>query len=152
MAELAREYGRHGYRRVAALPRAEGFVVNHQRLERPWRRGGLKVPRRQPERGRLRLNDGSCVRLRPGRKDHVGSYDFVQGRTRAGRASRVLNVIDESARECLPIGVARRLTGDDVPERLSGLFVRRGVPITSAATTGRSSRPRRCGAGSAGWA
>ena len=128
MVELAREYGRYGYRRVAALLRAEGFAVNHKRVERLWRREGLKVPRRQPKRGRLRLNDGSCIRLRPERKDHVWSDDFVQARTRDGRAFRMLNVIDEYTRECLAIDVARRLTSDDVLERLADLFVRRGVP------------------------
>ena len=86
MVALATEYGRYGYRRVAPLLRAEGFAVNHKRVERLWRREGLKVPQRQPKRGRLWLNDGSCVRLRPERKDHVWSYDFVQARTRDGRA------------------------------------------------------------------
>jgi putative transposase len=128
MVELACQYGRYGYRRVAALLRAEGLAVNPKRLERLWRREGLKVPQRQPKRGRLWLNDGSCIRLRPERKDHVWSYDFVQARTRDGRAFRMLNVIDEHTRECLAIDVARKLTSDDVLERLSELFVRRGVP------------------------
>jgi putative transposase len=86
------------------------------------------VPQRQPKRGRLWLYDGSCVRLRPERKDHVWSYDFVQARTRDGRAFRMLTVIDEFTRECLAIDVARALKADDVLERLSDLFVRRGVP------------------------
>ena len=128
MVELACRYGRYGYRRVTALLRSEGFAVNHKRIERLWKREGLKVPARQPKRGRLWLNDGSCIRLRPERKDHVWSYDFVQARTRDGRAFRMLNVIDEYTRECLAIDVARRLTSDDVLERLSDLFVRRGVP------------------------
>jgi transposase InsO family protein len=128
MVERACEYGRYGYRRVAALLRAEGFAVDPKRVERLWRREGLKVPQEQPKRGRLWRNDGSCVRLRPERKDHVGSDDFVQARTRDGRAFRMLTIIDESTRECLAIDVARRLTSDDVRERLSDLFVRRGVP------------------------
>ena len=128
MVELASEYGRYGYRRVTALLRAEGFKVNHKRVERLWRREGLKVPARQPRRGRLWLNDGSCARLRPERKDHVWSYDFVQARTRDGRALRMLTVIDEFTRECLAIDTARQLKSDDVLERLSDLFVRRGVP------------------------
>jgi len=128
MVALAAQYGRYGYRRVAALLRAEGFAVNHKRVERLWRREGLKVPRRQPKRGRLWLNDGSCIRLRPEAKDHVWSYDFVQARARDGRAFRMLNVIDEYTRECLAIDVARKLKADDVLERLSDLFVRRGVP------------------------
>jgi transposase InsO family protein len=128
MVELAAEYGRYGYRRVAALPQAEGFQVNPKRVERLWRREGLKVPAKQPKRGRLWRNDGSCVRLRPERRDHVWSYDFVQARTRDGRAFRMLTAIDEFTRECLAIDVARRLTADDVLERLADLFVRRGVP------------------------
>ena len=128
MVELACEFGRYGYRRVAGLLRAEGFAVNHKRVERLWRREGLKVPPKQPKRGRLWLNDGSCVRLRPAHRDHVWSYDFVQGRTRDGRAFRMLTVLDEYSRECLAIDVGRKLTGDDVLERLSDLFVRRGVP------------------------
>ena len=128
MVELASEYGRYGYRRVTALLRAEGFAVNHERIERLWRREGLKVPAKQPKRGRLRLDDGSCIRLRPERKDHVWSYDFVRARTRDGRAFRMLTVLDEFTRECPAIDVARGLTSDDVLERLSDLFVRRGVP------------------------
>ncbi len=128
MVGLACEYGRYGYRRVAALLRAEAFAVNHKRVERLWRREGLKVPQRQPKRGRLWLGDGSCVRLRPAHRDHVWSYDFVQARTRDGRAFRMLTVIDEFTRECLAIDVARKLKSDDVLERLSDLFVRRGVP------------------------
>jgi putative transposase len=128
LVELATQYGRYGYRRVTALLRAEGFAVNHKRVERLWRREGLKVPAKQPKRRRLWLNDGSCVRLRPTHKDHVWSYDFVKARTSDGRAIRLLTVIDEYTRECLAIDVARAITADDVLERLGRLFVRRGVP------------------------
>jgi len=128
LAGLAGEYGRYGYRRVAALLRAAGFAVNHKRVERLWRREGLTVPSRPPKRGRRWLNDGSCVRRRPAHRDHVWSYDFVATRTSDGRPLRLLNLIDEFTRECLAIDVARRLTSDDVVERLTDLFVRRGTP------------------------
>jgi putative transposase len=62
IVRLARQYGRYGYRRVTALLRAEGWSCNHKRVERIWRAEGLKVPARQPKRGRLWLNDGSCAR------------------------------------------------------------------------------------------
>lgn len=128
MVELATEYGRYGYRRVAALLRAEGFAVNHKRVERLWRREGLKVPQRQRPRRRLWLSDGSCVRLRPAHANHVWSYDFVKCRTADGRAFRLLTVIDEHTRECLAIDVARRITADDVLHRLCDLFAGRGPP------------------------
>jgi len=128
MVELASEYGRYGYRRVTALLRAEGFTVNHKRVERLWRREGLKVPQKQPKRKRLWLNDGSCVRLRPAYRDHVWSYDFMADRTRDGRKLRLLTIIDEYSRECLAIDVGRSLTSDHVMDRLAQLFVERGVP------------------------
>jgi transposase InsO family protein len=128
MIELATQYGRYGYRMITGLLRNEGWKVNHKRIERLWRREGLKVPQKQPKRRRLWLNDGSCVRLRPAYQDHVWSYDFVQDRTSDGRSFRMLTLIDEYSRECLAIDVSRRLTSEDVLERLSDLFVRRGVP------------------------
>ncbi len=126
--ELACQFGRYGYRRVTALLNREGWFVNHKRIERIWRREGLKVPRKQPKRGRLWFNDGSCVRLRPEHKNHVWSYDFVIARTHEGRAFRMLTVLDEHTRECLAIRVARRLNSEDVLDCLTQLFIERGVP------------------------
>jgi transposase InsO family protein len=126
--ELAHGYGRYGYRRITALLRREGRRVNHKRVERIWRREGLKVPQRQPKRGRLWLNDGSCVRLRPEHRDHVWSYDFLQDRTRDGKAIRILVIIDEYTRECLALQVARKITSGDVLRCLDDLFIRRGIP------------------------
>ena len=125
---LATEYGRYGYRRITALLRAAGWAVNVKRVERIWRLEGLKVPSKQPRKGRLWLNDGSCVRLRPERPNHVWSYDFVEDRTHNGRKFRMLNVIDEFTRECLAIRVDRRLKSTDVIDVLSDLFILRGVP------------------------
>ena len=126
--DLARQFGRYGYRRITALLRAEGWHANHKRVERIWRAEGLKVPRRQPKRGRLWLNDGSCVRLRPERANHVWAYDFVEDRTRDGRQFRMLNVVDEFTRECLAIRVGRQLKATDVIDVLADLFIARGTP------------------------
>ena len=128
IVDLAREYGRYGYRRITAMLRTEGWEVNHKRVERIWRGEGLKVPARQPKRGRLWLNDGSCIRLRPERPNHVWSYDFVFDRTHDGRALKMLTVLDEYTRECLAIEVGRRLTSRDVLRVLARLMLRRGVP------------------------
>ena len=125
---LATQYGRYGYRRVTALLRREGWRVNHKRVERIWRQEGLKVPQRQPKRGRLWLNDGSCIRLRPAFRHHVWSYDFVHERTHEGRPLRLLTVIDEYSRESLAIEVARKLNSQDVLRTLARLFVWYGIP------------------------
>jgi len=99
---LATQYGRYGYRRTTALLNNEyGWRVNHKRVERIWRKEGLKVPKKQPKRERLWLNDGSCIRLRPENKDHISSYDFMIDRTANGRAFKLLNIIDEYTRGCL---------------------------------------------------
>jgi transposase InsO family protein len=102
--------------------------VNHKRIERLWREEGLKVPQRQPKKGRLWLNDGSCVRLRPEYKNYVWSYDFLHDRTRNGRTLRILTILDEYSRECLAIDVGKKFTHDTVMHRLTALFFRRGIP------------------------
>lgn len=127
--KLATKYGRYGYRRITALLNNEKhWKVNHKRVERIWRREGLKVPRKQPKRARLWLNDGSCLRLRPEYKDHVWSYDFMEERTVEGRKFRTLNIIDEFSRECLAIKVSRKLNSQDVIDELFKLFICRGIP------------------------
>jgi transposase InsO family protein len=127
---LATKYGRYGYRRITAMLNSSerGWRVNHKRVERIWRREGLKVPKKQPKRGRLWLNDGSCIRLRPEHKDHVWSYDFMVARTADGRAFKILTIIDEYTRECLAILVERSITSEEVVDQLFTLFVFRGVP------------------------
>ncbi len=128
IVELARRFGRYGYRRITALLRDAGWAVDRKRVERIWRREGLKMPRRQPKRGRLWLNDGSCVRLRPERANHVWAYDFVEDRTRDGRRFRMLCIVGEFTRKALAIRVARKLRAADVIDTLADLFVARGVP------------------------
>ena len=125
---LATRYGRYGYRRITALLRTAGWQVGKDRVQRIWRREGLKVPQKQKPRARLWLNDGSCVRLRPVRPNHVWSYDFVSAITHDGRALRILTLIDEYTRECLAIRVARRLGSLEVIETLADVMLLRGVP------------------------
>jgi putative transposase len=129
VAQLASQYGRYGYRRITVLLQNEGWRVNHKRVERVWRQEGLKVPAKQPKRGRLWLNDGSCLRLKPEFPNHVWSYDFMFERTHDGRAFRILNVIDEFTRESLAVKVQRHLGHEEVQECLTGLFCERGVPV-----------------------
>ncbi|WP_339113243.1 IS3 family transposase [Thioclava sp. GXIMD2076] len=128
ITELARQYGRYGYRQITGLLVQAGRCVNHKRVERIWRREGLKVPQKQKKSGRLWLADGSCVRLRAERPNHVWSYDFVQDRTADGRAYRMLNIVDEFTREVLVIRVKRKLNSVDVIDALTDLFILRGPP------------------------
>jgi len=126
--KLAKDYGRYGYRRITALLKQQGWQVNHKRVERIWRKEGLKVPQKQPKKRRLWFNDGSCVRLKPLYKNHVWSYDFVFDRTSDGKVIKMLNVLDEYSRECLAIYIDRKLTSIEVLYKLSELFIIHGTP------------------------
>ena len=126
--EMASQYGRYGYRRITELLNRAGWEVGTDRVLRIWRREGLKVPSKQRPRGRLWLNDGSCIRLRPERRNHVWSYDFVEAQTHDGRKVRLMTLIDEFTRECLAIRVARRINGLGVLETMADAMLVRGIP------------------------
>ena len=129
MTELATKYGRYGYRRITGMLRWAGWRVNHKRIERLWRREGLKVPKKQPKRRRLWLGDGSCIRRRPEHRNHVWAYDFVADRTQDGRPLKMLTIVDEYTRECLAVHVERRMRSIDVLQVLADLFIERGAPM-----------------------
>lgn len=126
--ETACNYGRVGYRMVAAMLRNRGIIINHKRVERIWREEGLRLPKKQTKKRRLFLNDGSCVRLRAEHKNHVWSYDFVEDKTMDGRKIRILNIIDEHTHECLAAIARRSWRNNDVIESLSGLMLLHGTP------------------------
>ena len=139
--------------------------MNAKRFARIWRQEGSRAPARLPKRGRLWLNDGSCIRLRPNWKNRVRAYDFFQERTHDGRAFRMLVVVDEFSRECLAILVARRLNGDDMLALLTELLVIHRPPdhirspfhrllsnrLPGKGATDRSSAPTPSEIGSSGW-
>lgn len=126
---LASEYGRYGYRRVTAMMNDTGMVVGKDRVQRIWRREGLKVPQKQPKRSRLWLNDGSRIRLRPEHPNHVWSFDFVEAQTHDGRRLRLMTLIDEFSRKCLAIRVARRINAIGVIETLADAMLFEGIPV-----------------------
>jgi hypothetical protein len=155
--EVANLYGRYGYRTVYGLLSGAGWQASEAVVRRIWRQEGLKVPAKQPPRVRLWLNDGSCVRLRPERVNHVWSYDFVQGHTycpwsRRWRKFRILVVIDEFSRECLAPYVARTIKALDVIDVLSDLMLERGVPEFIRSDNGPELWPPSSGIGSKAWA
>jgi putative transposase len=128
MHELARENPRYGYRRVAALLRAEGWRVNNKRVRRLWRREGLKIPKKEKKKRRLGHSGNGCVRRRAARMNEVWSYDFIFDQTADGRRLKILPIVDEFTRECLVMLVARRLTAQDVVKALAKAAVQRGMP------------------------
>jgi putative transposase len=116
MIEFARKNPRYGYRRVWALLRREGWLLNKKRVHRLWRQEGLKVAQRQRKRPRLLLggSENGCTRRRAEHMDHVWSYDFVMDLTEDGRRLKMMPMVDEYTRECLSIDVERSITADDV--------------------------------------
>lgn len=126
--DLATKHGRYGYKKITSMLHCDGWRVNHKRVMRIWREEGLKVPKKQPKKKRLYLDDGSCVRLKPCYENHVWSYDFVSDRLENGRKYRMLTVIDEFTRKCLMIKVDYKLNSDNVIDALSDLFLTHGLP------------------------
>ena len=139
MNELAATYPRYGYRRIWALLRAEGFEVNHKRVERLWRAEGHRVPPRRRSSGKKALGAAasSAWALGATGPDDVWSYDFVSSRTEDGLPLRILNVVDEFTRRCLGCQVARNLGARDVAAFLEELFERHGRPRVLRSDNGR---------------
>ena len=125
---LASRYGRYGYRMIRGLLQQEGWEVSRSRVEKIWKIEGLKVPQKEPKRSRLWLNDGSCIRLRPLRPNHVWSWDFVMARTDDDRPIKILTLLDEFTRKSLPIVPARRIRASDVIDIFADVMIERGVP------------------------
>lgn len=128
MHELAKGHPRFGYRRVAALLRAEGWRVNNKRVRRLWRREGLKIPRRVKKKRRLGHSGNGCVRRRAVRSNEVWSYDFLFDQTADGRTLKILPVVDEFTRECVVMVAGRSLAAKDVVAALARAAKERGMP------------------------
>lgn len=128
MKRLSRLHPRYGYRRIAALLRAEGWSVNRKRVYRLWRQEGLQVPGKKGKRKRLGDSENGCLRRKAEHINHVWSYDFVSDQTADGRRLKLLVVLDEYTRESLTIEVARRIKAQDVLATLEYLFAVRGAP------------------------
>jgi len=128
MLNFSRRHPRYGYRRITALLRRAGWVVNKKRIQRLWREQGLKVPRKQHKKRRLGSSANGCKRRAAEFRNHVWTYDFVFDRTDDGRRLKFLTVVDEFTRECLALPVARRFTAQDVIAVLAELVAERGAP------------------------
>lgn len=126
--ELVRQRPRYGYRRIAALLRRVGEVINDKRMYRLWKAAGLKVPRK---RRKMRLTGdkkNACHVIPATFMNDVWTWDFVQASTIDGRTIRFLNIVDEYTRVCLSIKVARSIKSEDAIDTLAELFSMYGVP------------------------
>lgn len=128
LIRLAKQYGRYGYRKVGELLRAEGWRVNHKKVERIWREEGLQLPARHKKHKRLYHHDASVIRLRPKYPNHIWAVDFVHDKLSNGRAYKMLTVLDEYTREALCVTVAPKMGSDDVLEALYPILLERGRP------------------------
>ncbi len=126
--ELARERPRFGYRQMTRLLRREGFRVSFKRVHRIWKAEGLKVRRKRRKRRAKGNSKNACHHLRAERINHVWSWDFIFDRTTQGHSLKWLSIIDEYTRRCITLEVGRRMTSEDVINRLAELFVMYGVP------------------------
>jgi putative transposase len=130
MVRLSRENLRYGYRRVWAMLKREGWLVNKKRVHRLWRKEGLKVPQKPRKRRRLAQggSENGCTRRRTEHKNNLWSYDFVMDRSEDGRPLKMMPVVDEYSRECLSIEDERSITSEEVVKTLASLFAHRGEP------------------------
>lgn len=127
LQQLSRAHPRYGYRRITALLRRDGWRVNRKRVQRLWRREGLKVPVAQPKRRAPGVASAAYPR-RATRPNEVWSYDFVHDQTADGRPLKWLPVVDEFTRECLALPVERRMNGTYAIGTLAGCVAKRGAP------------------------
>lgn len=95
LMHLVRRRPRFGYRRIAALLRADGFRASDSRVLRLWRREGLKAPRKKRKRRRLGVAANGCDRLRSTHVNHVWAWDVAFDRTSSGVQLKWLSIVDE---------------------------------------------------------
>lgn len=128
MHGLVRRHPRYGYRRIWALLRADGWLVNRKRVWRLWKREGFKVPQKQRKKRRLGSSDNGCVRHAARHKDDVWAWDFIHDHDEHGRSLKWLSVVDEFTRECLLLEVGRSIKAADVVDLISQVMLIRGIP------------------------
>ena len=135
---LSREHPFYGYKKVWALLRRDGWVVNRKRVERLWRLEGLTIPPNQasgkPAEGSI---DNAVWKVRAERPNHVWALDFVTDRTKDGKRFRVLNIVDEFTRECIYSHAERSIGATRVRAVLAEVMLRRGKPTALRSDNGR---------------
>jgi transposase InsO family protein len=122
----ARDHPRRGFRPAYHDARAEGFNVNHKKVQRLWRDEGLRVPQR---RRRKRLGTTTVPNLPVAdAPNKVWAVDFQFDATTDGRPVKIVSIVDEHTRECLGGLADRSITSEDLIDELDRLAADRGYP------------------------
>ena len=135
--ELADKHPRYGYRRITALMRREGWMVNKKRMYRLWRKSGCQIVPQKKVKRKAGDSQHACHRLTSQHPHDVWSYDFLFDHTSNGQPLKILVILDEYTRQCLAIKVNRKIQHTDVWEILGSLFVSYGVPKRLRSDNGR---------------
>ncbi len=121
----AKDHPRWGYRRAYHDARAEGWHVNHKKIQRLWREEGLRVT---VKRRRKRVGTPTVNAPKASAPNTVWAVDFQFDSDEDGRAIKIASIVDEHTRECLGGLVERSITGDRLTDELDRLVALRGHP------------------------
>jgi putative transposase len=126
LRNYAKAHPRWGFRHAYHDARAEGWIVNHKKVQRLWRQEGLRVPQR---RRRKRLGGSTALNLPTAdAPNRVWAVDFQFDATTDGRPIKIVSIVDEHTRECLGGLVERSITSEDLITELDRLAGVRGYP------------------------
>jgi len=136
MLEIVRAKPRYGTPRVSKILRSRGWKVNHKRVERLWRKEGLKVPPRRRKKRRYGVSANSCRHTKADKPNSVWSWDFVFDRLENGRPIKWLVLIDEFTRENLLLYPSHSIKARDAIDLLSDIIEERGAPVAIRSDNG----------------
>lgn len=129
----AKDHPRYGYRRAYHDARAEGWVVNHKKIQRLWRDEGLRVPQR---RRRKRVGSSTADAPTADAPNVVWAVDFQFDADEHGRPIKICSIVDEHTRECIGGLVERSITADRLTAHLEDLVAARGAPAVLRSDNG----------------
>ncbi|WP_447844988.1 IS3 family transposase [Micrococcus luteus] len=129
----AKDHPRYGYRRAYHDARAEGWVVNHKKIQRLWRDEGLRVPQR---RRRKRVGSSTVEAPTADAPNVVWAVDFQFDADEHGRPIKICSIVDEHTRECIGGLVERSITADRLTAHLEDLVAARGAPAVLRSDNG----------------
>jgi putative transposase len=107
------------------LLRRQGLEINHKRTYRLYQKAGLSIRQKRKKLPSEHRGKPEPVEAVPNTR---WAMDFVSDRMQYGRRVRVLNVIDESSRECLATIADTSITGKRVTRVLDQLIETNGKP------------------------